>query len=248
MDLFIEFLQNFVFKNYVDLITYTTPLLLFVIIFFIRKNLINFIIQIIKKYIYSNIQSHIHSTTIIFALEMITIGSAIYPIYLATEFIWIQNIFYLLIVSGVTLGITESINLIFDLLKPKYKILSSIEKLNFEPIFRQTVKIIVYISAVLFMIHVLYPELSFMPFFIYLALLSVAFILSARDYISNFLGAMVILISRPFSIKDKITIGEIEGTVERLGLQQLQLKLKDRSIIYIPNKTITSEIITKQGK
>ncbi len=69
---------------------------------------------------------------------------------------------------------------------------------------------------------------------------------AAKDLLSNFFGAMMIYLDKPFRIGDWISSPdkEIEGTVEAIGWRQTRIRKFDKRPIYVPNSifsTITVE-------
>ena len=70
-----------------------------------------------------------------------------------------------------------------------------------------------------------------------------AFALAAQDTIANVFGSIVVAIDQPFKIGETVKIGAQTGTVEDIGLRSTKIRLIDRSLVIIPNKTVASESI-----
>lgn len=68
---------------------------------------------------------------------------------------------------------------------------------------------------------------------------------AVRDIIANFVAGIVLLSIRPFKAGDKIIIENYEGTVERIELRVLMLRLADTREVSIPNSRVFSAIIVK---
>lgn len=75
-----------------------------------------------------------------------------------------------------------------------------------------------------------------------------AFALAAQDTIANLFGAIVVAIDQPFKIGETVRIGTNVGTVEDIGLRSTKIRLLDRSVMVIPNKTVASETITNLAR
>lgn len=71
-----------------------------------------------------------------------------------------------------------------------------------------------------------------------------AFALAAQDTIANLFGSFVVVVDQPFKVGDTIKMGSYIGTVEDIGLRSTKLRLVDRSLLVIPNKSVASESIT----
>ena len=75
----------------------------------------------------------------------------------------------------------------------------------------------------------------------------IAIALASQETLSNFFATMVLLIERPFLSDDKISVGDVEGTVKRIGLRSTKIERHDRSIVTIPNSTLVKENIVNDG-
>jgi len=61
---------------------------------------------------------------------------------------------------------------------------------------------------------------------------------AARDTIANVFAAIVLSLDRPFSIGDWVVIGNIEGTVEELGMRSTKVRTFAKSVVHIPNNQL----------
>lgn len=75
-----------------------------------------------------------------------------------------------------------------------------------------------------------------------------AFALAAQDTLANVFGSVVVAIDQPFKIGETIGISGNVGTVEDIGLRSTKLRLVDKSLMVIPNKTVAAEAITNLSR
>jgi MscS family membrane protein len=75
-----------------------------------------------------------------------------------------------------------------------------------------------------------------------------AFALAAQDTIANLFGSFVVVVDQPFKVGDTVKIGGNVGTVEDIGLRSTKLRLVDKSLLVIPNKSVASEAITNLAR
>ena len=75
-----------------------------------------------------------------------------------------------------------------------------------------------------------------------------AFALAAQDTIANLFGSIVVAIDQPFKLGETVKIGANTGTVEDIGLRSTKIRLTDRSLVIIPNKTVSSEAIVNLSR
>ena len=75
-----------------------------------------------------------------------------------------------------------------------------------------------------------------------------AFALAAQDTIANIFGSVVVAVDQPFKIGETVRIGTYVGTVEDIGLRSTKLRLVDRSLMVIPNRTVANDAITNLSR
>lgn len=75
-----------------------------------------------------------------------------------------------------------------------------------------------------------------------------AFALAAQDTLANIFGALVVAVDQPFKVGETVRIGTNIGTVEDIGLRSTRIRLIDKSLMVIPNKTVASETITNLSR
>jgi MscS family membrane protein len=75
-----------------------------------------------------------------------------------------------------------------------------------------------------------------------------AFALAAQDTLANVFGAIVVAVDQPFKIGETVRIGQNVGGVEDIGLRSTRIRLVDKSLMTIPNKTVAAETITNLSR
>lgn len=77
----------------------------------------------------------------------------------------------------------------------------------------------------------------------------IAFALAAKDTIGNLFGSLTVILDRPFSIGDWVLIdGNIEGTVQEVGLRSTRVRTFYDSVITVPNGKLTNATIDNYGQ
>ncbi|HVA97926.1 MAG TPA: mechanosensitive ion channel family protein, partial [Bacteroidia bacterium] len=56
--------------------------------------------------------------------------------------------------------------------------------------------------------------------------------------IENLLGSFTIFLDKPFVIGDFIQVGDITGTVEKIGFRSTRIRTVDKSYLTVPNKQL----------
>ncbi len=75
-----------------------------------------------------------------------------------------------------------------------------------------------------------------------------AFGLAAQDTLKNFFGLVNVVLDRPFAVGDWIKIGDVEGTVESVGLRSARLRTLHNSELTIPNSDLMTSRIDNMGR
>lgn len=67
--------------------------------------------------------------------------------------------------------------------------------------------------------------------------------LAAKESATNFFSGLVIILERPFTLGDWISIGSTEGTVEDVGFRSTKVRTLDGSLVILPNTTVCSQTL-----
>ena len=81
-----------------------------------------------------------------------------------------------------------------------------------------------------------------------LGLGGLAFALAAKDVVANVFGSITILLDRPFRIGDWVTMGDIDGNVESVGIRSTRIRTFYNSLITVPNSAITNTHVDNMGR
>ena len=80
-----------------------------------------------------------------------------------------------------------------------------------------------------------------------LGLGGLAFALAAKDVVANVFGSFTILLDRPFQIGDWVVIGDIEGSVESVGVRSTRIRTFYNSLITVPNSELINTSVDNMG-
>jgi small-conductance mechanosensitive channel len=81
-----------------------------------------------------------------------------------------------------------------------------------------------------------------------LIIVAVAFILSIKDFIPNFIAGIRLNYKKPYATGDTITVGSVSGKVKEIGLLETKLANKSGDVIHIPNSNIIRQEIKVRKK
>jgi MscS family membrane protein len=109
------------------------------------------------------------------------------------------------------------------------------------PIVRRSSKVfLVIIGAVLVLQNMGYSVGSLLAG---LGIGGVAVAMASKDTVANLFGSFVIFFDKPFQIGDWIEMGDVEGTVEEVGLRTTRIRTFANSLITVPNLLFTTQPI-----
>lgn len=113
------------------------------------------------------------------------------------------------------------------------------------PLVRQTANVFVVLVGALFVLSNLDVDVGALIAGLGIGGLAVA--LAAQDTIKNLLGGITVLADRPFQVGDWIVVGDIEGTVEKIGFRSMRVRTFKDSLVTLPNGHLTDHIVDNMG-
>ena len=108
-------------------------------------------------------------------------------------------------------------------------------------IIRKSLKVLVAVLAVLFLVQNLGYSVSGLVASLGLGGLTVA--LAAKDTVSNFFGSVIIIVDSPFKVGDWIKTGDVEGVVEEIGFRSTKIRTFEKSLVSVPNFAIANQSV-----
>jgi len=81
-----------------------------------------------------------------------------------------------------------------------------------------------------------------------LGISGIALALAAKDTISNFFGAVTVLLDRPFKVGDWIVVGSSEGEVIEITLRTTLIRTSQDTVISMPNANLVNKPVENYGK
>ena len=66
--------------------------------------------------------------------------------------------------------------------------------------------------------------------------LAVAF--AAKESLENLIASFTIFLDKPFGVGDLVTVGDVNGTVEKIGFRSTRLRTAEKSYVTVPNKSM----------
>ncbi len=113
------------------------------------------------------------------------------------------------------------------------------------PLLTRSLKIFIGAFGLVFMAETL--NLPLTSLLAGLGLGGLAFALAAKDTVENIFGSLTVLLDRPFQIGDWVTIGDVDGNVESVGIRSTRIRTFYNSLITVPNSKLISATVDNMG-
>lgn len=113
------------------------------------------------------------------------------------------------------------------------------------PLVRKILKVAVFALGLLFIADSLDKPIGSILAGLGIGGLAVA--LAAQDAVKNLFGSLVVLLDRPFSVGDYVTVGGIEGSVEELGFRSTRIRTSGDSVVTLPNSNLITTSVDNFG-
>jgi MscS family membrane protein len=157
--------------------------------------------------------------------------------------LWVRRGLYIAVAFSLTYMLLKSTDLIMVYWKHRAALRDdkSFDDQLF-PIISKTIKIFLVIVAVLLTSQNL--GLNITSVIASLSIGGLALGLAAQDTVANLFGAVAVFVDKPFRIGDVVKLGDVEGTVESMGLRSTRVRSPDGHLITVPNKTMGNATIT----
>tara|TARA_Y100001934_G_C11965409_1_gene591504 strand:- start:79 stop:678 length:600 start_codon:yes stop_codon:yes gene_type:complete len=76
----------------------------------------------------------------------------------------------------------------------------------------------------------------------------VALAMASKESLENLLGSFTIFFDQPFTVGDTVTVGNITGTVEKVGFRSTRIRTFDKSLVTVPNKKMIDAELDNLGE
>ncbi len=162
-------------------------------------------------------------------------------------FATILRTFFALMAFAITWGIYRMVGVLDSYLKRlSYRSDNNLDDLLVELI-RKTVRFCVIFIAILFIGQTILG-LRITALVAGAGIAGLAIALAAKDTLANFFGSVMIMLDKPFTVGERITVGAVTGTVERIGFRSTRIRSLDGHMFSIPNSNLADSVVENVAK
>lgn len=108
--------------------------------------------------------------------------------------------------------------------------------------FKDFVKVIIFIVAVLVLIKVVFHQ-DIATVLAGLSIVGAAIALAARESLENLIASFIIFFDKPFATGDLLKVNNITGTVESIGLRSTRIRTVEKTFVTVPNKQMVDSVV-----
>jgi len=147
----------------------------------------------------------------------------------------LMRLFQIMIVINITWIVLRVIDFLALVLSLKAASTETKTDDQIVPFIKDAAKVVVSIFSLFFILGAIF-QLNVASLIAGLGIGGLAVALAAKESLENLLGSFTIFLDKPFVIGDLIKVGNIEGTVEKIGFRSTRIRTAEKSYVTVPNK------------
>ncbi len=103
------------------------------------------------------------------------------------------------------------------------------------PFIKDALKIFIVVNAIFVLLGVVL-DLDLTSLLAGLGIGGLAIAFAAQESIKDIFGSLTVFLDKPFVVGDLVKIGDVEGTIEKVGLRSTRIRTGNLTLITVPNK------------
>lgn len=113
---------------------------------------------------------------------------------------------------------------------------------NAHAFIRSLVKVVLIVVLIFTLLSVGF-NVNITSFVAVFSVVGVAISLAIQDSLSNLAGGAFLLLSKPFTKGDFVTVDQISGTIDEIGLVYTKILTKNNASVFIPNSQMSKSVV-----
>ena len=147
----------------------------------------------------------------------------------------IHRLYLTFLAASITWAISKIVDFIGIVLLKKAEKTESKQDDQIIPFAVEFIKIIIYVIAIFSILGSVF-NVNIASLIAGLGIGGLALALAAKESLENLLGSFTIFFDKPFVVGDMVKVGNITGTVEKVGFRSTRLRTLEKSFLTVPNK------------
>ncbi len=100
---------------------------------------------------------------------------------------------------------------------------------------KDAVRVLVWFGAAMVILNTVF-NYDVRAFIAGLGIGGLALAFAAKETVENLLASFTIFLDRPFTMGELVTVGDVTGTVEKIGFRSTRIRTSEKSYVTMPNK------------
>lgn len=96
-------------------------------------------------------------------------------------------------------------------------------------------KVLIWFGAMMVLLSIVF-HYDVRAFIAGLGIGGLALAFAAKESIENLLASFTIFLDRPFTMGELVTVGDVTGTIEKIGFRSTRIRTAEKSFVTMPNK------------
>lgn len=100
---------------------------------------------------------------------------------------------------------------------------------------KDAVRVLVWFGAAMIILNTVF-NYDVRAFIAGLGIGGLALAFAAKETVENLLASFTIFLDRPFTMGELVTVGDVSGTIEKIGFRSTRIRTAEKSYVTMPNK------------
>jgi MscS family membrane protein len=100
---------------------------------------------------------------------------------------------------------------------------------------KDSIRVMVWFGAAMIILNTVF-NYDVRAFIAGLGIGGLALAFAAKETVENLLASFTIFLDRPFTMGELVTVGDVTGTVEKIGFRSTRIRTAEKSFVTLPNK------------
>jgi MscS family membrane protein len=107
---------------------------------------------------------------------------------------------------------------------------------------RDFLKVLIVIACCLFLLKACFNQ-PVGTLLTSLSIVGAAIALAAKESLENIIASFIIFFDKPFTTGDTLTVNNVKGKVEKIGLRSTRIRTVERTLVTVPNKQMVDSVV-----
>lgn len=147
----------------------------------------------------------------------------------------LDELLWMLVLFSFTWLLLRIVDYITYILRERAAATSSRTDDQLVPFVKDALKIFIIVNAIFILLGVVF-DLDLTSLLAGLGIGGLAIAFAAQESIKDLFGSITVFLDKPFTVGDAVKIGDIEGSIEKVGIRSTRIRTPNLTLVTVPNK------------